>query len=256
MKQKDPCEGESVCAYPNCFGSDCNVVGFNKNNYPVSVNISIKADNLYYKKDDSGNYVLGPKEKKVLKTLRQINIADGYSIKVNSTWREGAYLSKPDFGFIYQLPYPKGKSYLIGQGYNGKSTHQGDYRYSIDFDLKVGDTVTAARSGIVIQVVDKNDTGCFQIECDKYSNMVEIMHSDGTIALYAHLKKNGVLVSVGDTVDAGKKIGLAGATGRVSGPHLHFMVGSPISPFEFMTIPTIFRTKKGIQKDLIEGERY
>lgn len=256
MKQKERCVEERVCAYPYCSGTDCHVIGLNKNDYPVSINIAIKARNLYYEKGGNENYILEPNEKKELKLLRQRNLADGYSVNVSWIWCDGSFLTKPDSGFIYQLPFPKGKAYLIGQGYNGKATHQGSYKYSIDFELKTGDTVSAARGGVVIRAVDKNDRGCFEVECEKYSNFIEIIHSDGTLAIYGHLQKNGVLVSIGDTVEVGKKIGLSGATGRVNGPHLHFMVGAPVSPFEFMTIPTVFRTKLGFQKELAEGKVY
>ena len=44
------------------------------------------------------------------------------------------------------------------------------------------------------------------------------------MALYAHLKAEGVLVRVGQRVRAGQQIGLSGNTGFTTGPHLHFVV--------------------------------
>lgn len=54
-------------------------------------------------------------------------------------------------------------------------------------------------------------------------NMVYIHHGQGLITLYAHL--NSINVAVGDKVEKGQVIGTVGATGRVTGPHLHWSVG-------------------------------
>jgi murein DD-endopeptidase MepM/ murein hydrolase activator NlpD len=55
------------------------------------------------------------------------------------------------------------------------------------------------------------------------TNLVTIEHEDGTVALYSHLTLDGVLVTVGQQVNAGDTIGLSGDTGNTGGlPHLHF----------------------------------
>jgi len=59
-------------------------------------------------------------------------------------------------------------------------------------------------------------------------NFIEIRHPDDEYSQYCHLKKDGVVVKIGDTVKAGQLIGYSGATGwlaNVPEPHLHFMVG-------------------------------
>jgi murein DD-endopeptidase MepM/ murein hydrolase activator NlpD len=50
------------------------------------------------------------------------------------------------------------------------------------------------------------------------------LHSDGTIAIYAHLAHSSIQVSPGQQVTSGQQIALAGSTGYSSGPHLHFAV--------------------------------
>ena len=57
-----------------------------------------------------------------------------------------------------------------------------------------------------------------------YGNFIKIKHDDGTKTLYAHLKYNSILVSSGQRVSKGQKIGSMGATGNAYGAHLHFEV--------------------------------
>jgi murein DD-endopeptidase MepM/ murein hydrolase activator NlpD len=62
---------------------------------------------------------------------------------------------------------------------------------------------------------------------EKYAqraNLVRVLHSDGSMAVYAHLQENGVYVRVGDRVNVGQQIAASGNTGYSSGPHLHFGV--------------------------------
>ena len=56
------------------------------------------------------------------------------------------------------------------------------------------------------------------------ANFIRILHDDGTMALYAHLRSEGALVRVGQRVRAGQQIGLSGNTGFTTGPHLHFVI--------------------------------
>lgn len=82
----------------------------------------------------------------------------------------------------------------------------------LDFPAPTGTAITAAAGGIVV-------TQEFHRE---YGNMVEISHVGGLITRYAHASK--VLVKKGDLVRRGQKIAEVGATGRVTGAHLHFEV--------------------------------
>jgi|SaaInl3SG_22_DNA_1037383.scaffolds.fasta_scaffold00173_20 murein DD-endopeptidase MepM/ murein hydrolase activator NlpD len=80
-----------------------------------------------------------------------------------------------------------------------------------DLQMDIGDTLRAAFNGVV-RYAQYNDGG--------YGNCVVIRHLNGIETLYAHLSK--LDCEPGDFVRAGELIGLAGSTGRSSGPHLHW----------------------------------
>lgn len=96
-----------------------------------------------------------------------------------------------------------------GRVFNGQvsSRHMG-----LDLRGLEGDTVVAAARGIV-EVVEP-----FLLA----GNVVYLNHGRGLLSGYFHLSRQ--LVQPGDTVEAGQPVGLVGATGRVTGPHLHWVV--------------------------------
>ena len=155
---------------------------------------------------------------------------------------ERAYIS--DSSFVYSLPYPKGSSHLLIQGYNSRFSHKS--RLALDFKMKRGSFITAAREGIVVRADEKFTRGGISKKYLGKANLVVIRHSDGSQAYYAHLQYNGALVDVGDFVKQGDTIGRAGSTGYSSMPHLHFIVWGPTHNGRGQ-LPTRFKTKKGIE---------
>lgn len=87
------------------------------------------------------------------------------------------------------------------------------FHEGIDIRVPIGTPVKATAAGRVI-AADSNKSG--------YGNRVEINHGNGYVTLYAH---NSVLnVQSGDWVEKGDIIAYSGATGRVTGPHVHYEV--------------------------------
>lgn len=137
---------------------------------------------------------------------------------------------------LYELPFGRKRKHKIIQGFGGSFSHDSEQsRYAVDINTQVGDTIYAARSGLVIRTRDQfTERGGREMR-DK-ANLVNILHNDGTIASYVHLDYQGVLVKAGQEVKAGDPIGISGFTGFTTTPHLHFVVreaGSKSVPFYF-----------------------
>lgn len=166
-----------------------------------------------------------------------------------------ATLKTYDSDYIYDLPFQKGKSFKVYQGYNGTFSHQNEN--SLDFVMPEGTAITAARDGKVIEAVQTNNKGCPTIDCANLANYVSILHSDGSIAQYYHLKQNGVKVNIGDIIKKGDVIALSGNTGWTNGPHLHFVCYLPdfTSPKQKNTIKTLFKTGNGSKTEYIEEKK-
>lgn len=151
---------------------------------------------------------------------------------------------KDDTSYIYALPYEQGRSHLIVQGYFGIFSHQ--ERAALDFKMKKGTKVCAARDGVVLRVKEDSDKGGWNKKYSKDGNNIVIQHPDGSRAGYWHLQKDGALVNVGDSIKRGQVIGLSGKTGYASMPHLHFLVWTSRNG-QWQTVPTRFQTSKGVR---------
>ena len=105
----------------------------------------------------------------------------------------------------------------------GRST----FHTGVDIIAGSGTAVMAAAGGVV----------SFVGVMSEYGNVVEVDHDNGLTTRYAHLSRS--LVKSGDVVMKGQLIAQVGATGRVTGPHLHFEVrekGIPLNPNKFFAL--------------------
>lgn len=173
-------------------------------------------------------------------------------------WRQGARGGVPDSQAVYLLPYSTTERHELIQGYYGKFSHYAGSgnEFAYDWAMPPGTTVCAARPGVVVGVRQDSDAGGAAEQFKNCANYVIIRHSDGTYAEYLHLKKDGVLVALGATVQAGQPIGLSGATGFASGPHLHFAVFRPLDSVRRETLPVAIKTKAGVVQRLTQGQDY
>ncbi|MFD9434774.1 M23 family metallopeptidase [Streptomyces sp. NPDC060002] len=120
------------------------------------------------------------------------------------------------------------RRYWLSAGYAAKGSRWAHRHTGQDFAVDSGTPVYAVGSGTV------RATTCG----DGFGNQVVIRHRDGYFTQYAHLSR--IDVRKGGHVRAGQRIGLSGATGNVTGPHLHFevritpYVGSAVAPLPWL----------------------
>ncbi len=91
---------------------------------------------------------------------------------------------------------------------NGEET----FHYGLDLGAPQGDKIKCAANGTIEEAGENSEYGKFII----------VRHSDTVSTLYAHC--NELLPQTGDTVTAGQVIATVGATGKTTGPHLHFEI--------------------------------
>lgn len=126
----------------------------------------------------------------------------------------------------FQLPMASEITSAFGNKrvFNGqlKSYHNG-----VDFRAPPGTPVFAANSGVVKMAQNLFYSG----------NVVIIDHGNFIFTIYAHLSK--IEIRAGQQIEKGQQLGLTGASGRVSGPHLHWGVkvnGAAVNPIQFIKV--------------------
>ncbi|MYV52393.1 LysM peptidoglycan-binding domain-containing M23 family metallopeptidase [Streptomyces sp. SID3212] len=117
----------------------------------------------------------------------------------------------------------------IGTPYHASGSNwSSGYHTGVDFLAPSGTVVKAVGAGTVVTAGAGGS----------YGNQVVVRHADGMYSQYAHL--SSIAVSAGQTVSEGQQLGLSGATGNVTGPHLHFEIrtgpdyGSDVDPLAFL----------------------
>ncbi|MFF1924126.1 transglycosylase family protein [Streptomyces sp. NPDC058221] len=115
-----------------------------------------------------------------------------------------------------------------GTQYRQAGSWSSGYHTGVDFPVPTGSSVRAMASGTVVTAGWGG----------AYGYQIVIRHSDGKYSQYAHL--SSLHVRAGQHVSGGQRIARSGATGNVTGPHLHFEVrtgpeyGSDIDPLAYL----------------------
>jgi murein DD-endopeptidase MepM/ murein hydrolase activator NlpD len=138
--------------------------------------------------------------------LKRIEAESARTEKALSTWSEDL---QPTWQWQAPVPGERSSSFGLRRVFNGqaRNPHSG-----MDIAAPTGTTIRSPATGRVV------DTGDFFFN----GQTVFVDHGQGVLTMYCHLSR--IDVAVGDTVAAGDQLGLVGATGRVTGPHLHWGV--------------------------------
>lgn len=193
---------------------------------PVTVEVHLpEAENLISEPEVPARLELPARgERSVL--LGPLDPAAGWRYRIEMRAVPGSLDPTIDTDFEYRAPVEAGTALRVGQGFGGGFSHQQPQsRYAVDFDLPVGTPIVAARGGRVMDVARYFHRAGQDLGRDgPRANYVRILHDDGSMAVYAHLDYQGVLVRPGQQIEAGHAIGRSGNTGFSTGPHLHFAV--------------------------------
>lgn len=151
--------------------------------------------------------------------------------------------------FAYPVPWASGQ-YKVSQGPGGKHSHRDEKgRHAVDIAMPVGTRIAAARGGKVVSTDQNQREG----NGSRAGNYVRILHDDGTMSVYLHLKQNGVMVKEGQRVKAGELIAYSGNTGTSTGAHLHFVVQKNVG-MKVISVPFMFAYPDGIARVAQPGD--
>lgn len=142
----------------------------------------------------------------------------------------------------FQVPFPCGQVWAGQTRTNHSPTNSVDFNRSDD----VGDAVVAAAAGKISRVDNEGNVS--------YGRWIEIDHGNGYRTRYAHLSSQ--VVSVGQSVSQGQKIGAVGNTGGSSGAHLHYELrknGVAIRPVFNDATAFFYGTKNYTSKNKCDG---
>ncbi|MEE8119714.1 MAG: M23 family metallopeptidase [Gammaproteobacteria bacterium] len=250
------CHREWLCLHTVNSNGFVEYQAENKRPFPLTLSFRFDTRNLKRLDTSPETLTLPGNEARVLARFKIINTGKPVRFKPVYDWVAGKLNAEHDDSVVYRLPYDSARAYSILQGYGGRFSHEGNERYTLDFNMRIGTPIHAARGGVVIDVVEHNDKGGWNPAFSRYANYIVIEHEDGTTGEYYHLSKNGAFLDIGARVEEGQLIGLSGNTGHTAMPHLHFGVYRAAPWGQTISVPVSFKTREGVIDNPRRGRRY
>ncbi|HKV54325.1 MAG TPA: peptidoglycan DD-metalloendopeptidase family protein [Candidatus Binataceae bacterium] len=147
---------------------------------------------------------------------------------IGGGYARGSAFEVPDVWSVPRAERQFAWPVIAGQVSSPFGMRHGVMHDGVDISAPVGTAVHAADDGVVI----------FASRLRGYGNVVIVQHSDGYVTVYGHNERN--LTREGAQVARGQVIAELGATGRASGPNLHFEVryhNQPRNPLAYLPLP-------------------
>jgi len=164
--------------------------------------------------------------------------------RLKEVYSRGSVQTGMDWPFA--IPVPNG---IVTSEFGGNRTYNSgiwnQYHTGVDFRRKIGEPVLAAADGTVVAAE----------RFDVRGNLVVLDHGNGVFTQYAHLSE--FVVDEGDFIQKGELIGLAGSTGRINGPHLHFEIivnGNEVDPIRWMSLTPGFVSPRIVRPEVSDEE--
>ncbi len=216
------------------------------NQLPITVQVALHFSHLegleFPDPDLDLTWVLAPNSRKTLLELTKLGNGTVPAAQYTFDYHYGDPSAVHRPAEPYRVPFAVSTQFTVTQAYPDIVTHTtADSRFAVDIAMPVGTDVFAARGGMVFDVsADNFKSGLDPVRDGPAANVVQVMHDDGTYAVYAHLNWNSIRVRPGDRVIRGQYIADSGNTGFSSGPHLHFVVLRNAG-MQSMSVPVVFR---------------
>lgn len=221
------------------------IYGENRTRGEVTVTTTLTLENMVAERHPPTK-VLAPRGGQVPLAAWHVDDPDRtWRYKYRFRHRLGDANARPDLTYPYALPVSAGRSYKVSRGWNEPQTHLGRSAYAVDVSMPEGTPILAMREGTVVACRGDQARGGPGKEWEDRGNFVKIRHPDGSLGHYLHMRLDGVAVAVGDVVRRGALIGYAGATGRATGPHLHFAVHTAVDGATDRSWPFSWREQPG-----------
>ena len=140
----------------------------------------------------------------------------------------------------FALPFPSGTKFSCTSPYGTRIHPITGIRHvhsGLDLAAAAGTDILASKGGTVSEVGFNHSS---------MGNYVRINHEDGTQATYMHMLNNSIVVSKGQSINQGDKIGGVGQTGSATGNHLHFTLkdasGKIVDPYDYLDLSMLSDT--------------
>lgn len=225
--------------------------------YPLTYTLRLRSRDYRIDGPSRVTRTLPPHARQAVSTLRyRGDSRNGGRYRARCDFTVGDRHAEHDDDELYLLPYAPRQSYRVLQGFGSRFSHTGREEYAVDFKMREGTPVHAARDGVVARIEESHDIGCWEDHCGRYANYIVVLHHDGTTGEYYHLLQDGALVEPGDFVRAGQEIGLSGNTGHTTMPHLHFAVYRAVERGRTQSLRFRFLSADGIVSQPRRGGRY
>jgi len=191
-------------------------------------------------------------------TVSPIDKTKDIKLNFKTSNRKGVMDPVVNLHFVYLLPITPGietQAYRVTNAKGSASSGAQDTGYAIRLRAKPGDTIYAARRGVVTAVDVSNTENDAGANATNGWNYIEIYHADNSFGQYGVIQKDGAFVHPGQTVEAGTPIGLVGGDRYGRGAEVRFSV-SYYPGVPNTNIPLIFWTRDNGKVALRHGGEY
>ncbi len=251
-----PCSEDWICVDASDDDGTVVLTARNLQPYPVTFTLETRTRNLDADREVPFTLTLNGNEARTVLRMNRSETSETYDFRYWYDWTIGRIDARADPEHVYRLPFAKGQSFHVLQGFGAGFSHTGLEYYAVDFAMPEGTPVHAARGGQVARIVEHNTRGCWEDGCGRFANYIVVLHDDGTTGEYYHLMQNGALVEPGDRVEPGQRIGLSGNTGHTTMPHLHFAVYRAVEGGRTQSLEIQFDTAAGVVDRIRSGRSY